>query len=385
MSAPPNPQAYPDFDEFRGQQAIPSQLQPQQPLPPLQVAPFDHPQTHLPLVYPVPVPISSYYPPVVGPYTQPKPKRNRKPSKKPNVPQSLPPSARPKPRQSAYALWVGNIPSNSPIDSLRTLFATKDIESIFMIPRSRCAFINYKSEEGVVAGIEAFNQRGGQIRTNKLVVKRRSKDQETSSPEQLTDSERSSQTSSPPLTDRYFVCKSLTVRDLQVSRENSLWSTQSHNEAMLNKAFREGSNVYLIFSANRTGEFFGCAKMTEPIPPKEKTVPDIAATSAANAYSPVITVTPSSGDIPAGRIVHDVERASLFWEVLDSVSQPVEEESNWTSPFRIQWLGDQNRRVHFSETRHLRNSLNSGREVKVARDGTEIEPSVGRTIVDMFN
>ncbi|KAG5362807.1 30-kDa cleavage and polyadenylation specificity factor 30 [Yarrowia sp. B02] len=384
-----NPPSYNDLDEYQEQyqeqyrqQPIPDQLR-QQQLPPLPA--YDHQQPHLPLVYPVPVPICSYYPPPVASYTQPKPKRKRKPSK-PKVPQSLPPSARPKPRQSAYALWVGNIPSNSPIDSLRTLFATKDIESIFMIPRSRCAFVNYKSEEGVVAGIEAFNQRGGQIRSNKLVVKRRSKDPDTDSPEPLTDSERS-QTSSPPPTDRYFVCKSLTVRDLLVSRENSMWSTQSHNEAMLNKAFRDGSNVYLIFSANRTGEFFGCAKMIEPIPPKEKTVSNVHNTAAStqHVYSPVITMTPSSGDIPAGRIVHDVERASLFWEVLDSVSEPLEEESNWTSPFRIQWLGDQNQRVHFSETRHLRNSLNSGREVKVARDGTEIEPRVGRTIVDMFN
>lgn len=379
----PDPHPYNDFDEYRDQyqqQGLPPQLQQPQQLPPL--AAYDHPQPHLPLVYPVPVPICSYYPPVAS-YTQPKPKRNRKPTK-PKAPQSQPPSARPKPRQSAFALWVGNIPSNSPIDSLRTLFATKDIESIFMIPRSRCAFVNYKSEEGVVAGIEAFNQRGGQIRSNKLVVKRRSKDPDTDSPEPLTDSERS-QTSSPPPTDRYFVCKSLTVRDLQVSRQNSLWSTQSHNEAMLNKAFRDGSNVYLIFSANRTGEFFGCAKMVEPIPPKEKTITSMLATTAStHVYSPVITMTPSSGEIPAGRIVHDVERASLFWEVLDSVSEPVEEESNWTSPFRIQWLGDQTRRVHFSETRHLRNAMNSGREVKVARDGTEIEPQVGRTIVEMF-
>lgn len=38
--------------------------------------------------------------------------------------------------------------------------------------------------------------------------------------------------------DKFFVVKSLTVEDLQLSVRNGIWATQSHNEESLNQAFR---------------------------------------------------------------------------------------------------------------------------------------------------
>lgn len=38
-------------------------------------------------------------------------------------------------------------------------------------------------------------------------------------------------------TNRYFIMKSLTVEDMELSLRNSIWATQSHNEDALNKAF----------------------------------------------------------------------------------------------------------------------------------------------------
>lgn len=37
--------------------------------------------------------------------------------------------------------------------------------------------------------------------------------------------------------EKYFVVKSLTLQDLEASVHNGIWATQSHNEAVLNKAF----------------------------------------------------------------------------------------------------------------------------------------------------
>lgn len=37
--------------------------------------------------------------------------------------------------------------------------------------------------------------------------------------------------------DRYFVVKSLTVEDLEFSKQSGIWATQSHNEISLNQAF----------------------------------------------------------------------------------------------------------------------------------------------------
>lgn len=42
---------------------------------------------------------------------------------------------------------------------------------------------------------------------------------------------------SAKITDKYFIMKSLTVEDIQLSIRNSIWATQSHNEDSLNKAY----------------------------------------------------------------------------------------------------------------------------------------------------
>lgn len=37
--------------------------------------------------------------------------------------------------------------------------------------------------------------------------------------------------------DKYFIMKSLTIEDMELSVRNSIWATQGHNEDALNKAF----------------------------------------------------------------------------------------------------------------------------------------------------
>ena len=48
--------------------------------------------------------------------------------------------------------------------------------------------------------------------------------------------------------------------DLDLSVEKGLWATQRHNEGILDQAFRTSKDVYLIFSVNKSGEFYGYAK-----------------------------------------------------------------------------------------------------------------------------
>ncbi len=78
---------------------------------------------------------------------------------------------------------------------------------------------------------------------------------------------------------RYFILKSLTqVRyavtlcitficdhrlrkhDLDLSVQRGLWATQPHNEPILDQAYRTSKDVFLIFGANKSGEFFGYAR-----------------------------------------------------------------------------------------------------------------------------
>ena len=56
------------------------------------------------------------------------------------------------------------------------------------------------------------------------------------------------------------------------------------------------------------------------------------------------------------------------------------QEEPWGECFAVQWLSTE--KLPFHRTRHLRNPWNHDREVKVSRDGTELEPGVGERLLD---
>lgn len=114
---------------------------------------------------------------------------------------------------------------------------------------------------------------------------------------------------------------------------------------------------------------------------------------------------------PKGRIIDDSARGTIFWEadpededlapLIDGevahdedtkVTEEVVEEADdvapfpvnqsYGKPFKIEWVSTN--RLPFYRTRGLRNPWNAHREVKIARDGTELETSVGRRLVQMF-
>lgn len=194
--------------------------------------------------------------------------------------------------------------------------------------------------------------------------------------------------------EKYFIVKSLTVQDLEASVRNGIWATQSHNESALNGAYEEADNVYLIFSANKSGEYFGYARMTstiagEPVNLGSTTAQDEVRSPGAPQSIP----TAATATAPRGRIIDDSARGTIFWEAQpsdeddeESPEKDVRESEsgqNWGRQFAIEWVSTQ--RLPFYRTRGLRNPWNANREVKIARDGTEIEPSVGRRLVQMFH
>ena len=60
-----------------------------------------------------------------------------------------------------------------------------------------------------------------------------------------------------------------------------------------------------------------------------------------------------------------------------------EDLQTWGEPFRLQWIKAE--RLPFYRTRHLRNPWNHDREIKVSRDGTELEPSVGQALLEEWD
>lgn len=168
--------------------------------------------------------------------------------------------------------------------------------------------------------------------------------------------------------------------------------------------------MYLIFSANKSGEYFGYARMESTIDGNAvadleyQPSPEVAAPTPTDL--PLTIPTQASSTAPKGRIIDDSARGTIFWEAESEnkiqEEQVAEDEGGDLSgegddsanaspgtpqafgkPFKIKWMSTD--RLPFYRTRGLRNPWNANREVKIARDGTEIEPGIGRRLVSMFH
>lgn len=161
-----------------------------------------------------------------------------------------------KPKQSGHALWVGNLPPGASVVDLKDHFsqdATNNIESVFLISKSNCAFVNYKSAVACAAALTRFHDSRFQgirlvcrLRKGFTAPGSRSRPEETTAPPPMVEAGSLSETTIPgPLADgegsrtldRYFIVKSLTVEDLELSKQSGIWATQTHNETNLNHAF----------------------------------------------------------------------------------------------------------------------------------------------------
>lgn len=346
-----------------------------------------------------------------------------------------------KPKQSGHALWVGNLPPGANVMDLRDHFsqdASHDIESVFLISKSNCAFVNYKSATACAAALTRFHD--SRFLGVRLVCRLRkgftapgsgfgAPNPRAQSPLDETpisiDKVAASETR-PSVSvekgvrslDRYFIVKSLTIEDLEISKQRGFWATQTHNEINLNHAFevsvqpsvrppcvsnlrpQTAEHVYLIFSANKSGEYFGYARMSSPINDDQESAIEMPARPGPLSGvidEMAVTTTAATSTVPKGRIIDDTARGTVFWEVESSEDDEVRSEhraeglgdateaegQSFGKPFRIHWISTE--RVPFHRTRGLRNPWNANREVKIARDGTEIEPTIGRKLVQLFH
>ena len=189
-----------------------------------------------------------------------------------------------KPKQSGHALWVGNLPPGTVVTDLKDHFsrdATKDIESVFLISKSNCAFVNYRTEAACAAAMTRFHD--SRFQGVRLVCRlRRSSaapapgvptgpaaltsifgqtptqaEANVQDPEQRAGAEESKAAEAPLAGesaikggDKFFIVKSLTVEDLELSVRNGIWATQAHNEAALNKAFDVSPSVQPLDGAS---------------------------------------------------------------------------------------------------------------------------------------
>ena len=321
-----------------------------------------------------------------------------------------------KPKQSGHALWVGNLPPNALVTDLKDHFsrdATQEIESLFLISKSNCAFVNYRSEAACVAAMNRFHD--SRFHGVRLVCRLRrgaatgltptTSNTDISGPPSSNESPATPATpavaeepTSPTIVgspstataptqapsgqaavdgshkvpEKYFVVKSLTVQDLEASVRNGIWATQSHNEKALNQAYNEAENVFLIFSANKSGEYFGYARMASTISGEPVNLTSSFAQAETRSTGvPQSIPTPATATAPKGRIIDDSARGTIFWEAEHSdegdeeTSEKENNDStdgqNWGRQFAIEWMSTA--RLPFYRTRGLRNPWNANREV----------------------
>lgn len=164
-------------------------------------------------------------------------------------------------------------------------------------------------------------------------------------------------------------------------------------------------SVFLIFSANKSGEYYGYARMTSKItndlsnkisttelPSQTPVQKSHSEQVESDAELPKAIYTAATETARKGRIIDDSARDCIFWEALSDGDEESDEDGSeigkvvskvWGRPFRVEWLCTS--RLPFHRTRGIRNSLNGGRDVKIARDGTELEEHAGRRLLQMFH
>ena len=197
-------------------------------------------------------------------------------------------------RRTGHAIWIGNLPPQTDLMSLvhHVCKEATGLESLFLISKSNCAFANFKDEASCIAAQQKLHD--SKFQSVRLVSRLRKNTVEGASgvtaptgpaagasqhatvddvpprtdgasdpkedapstsaksdaipaaPTPAADADESGP--SPQQKDKFFILKSLTIEDLELSVQTGIWATQSHNEEVLNKAFAvstTGSGVSL--------------------------------------------------------------------------------------------------------------------------------------------
>ncbi len=65
-----------------------------------------------------------------------------------------------KPRQTGFAMWLGNLEGSTSLEEVLNYFSGENLVSVLMIKKSGCAFLNYVSELDVTEAVSRYNKTG---------------------------------------------------------------------------------------------------------------------------------------------------------------------------------------------------------------------------------
>lgn len=131
---------------------------------------------------------------------------------------------------------------------------------------------------------------------------------------------------------RYFIMKSNSIRNIEISQQKGIWSASPSNESKLSKAYLENKLIILIFSIQGSGQFQGY-----------------------------------------GRMISDISRESCQdWGLMGE-----------GGVFSVEWIHKES--LPFHCTQHILNPWNDNKKVQISRDGQELDPQTGSQLLLMWD
>ncbi|ELT88031.1 hypothetical protein CAPTEDRAFT_225537 [Capitella teleta] len=143
---------------------------------------------------------------------------------------------------------------------------------------------------------------------------------------------------------RFFLIKSNNHENVALAKAKGVWSTPPQNESKLNQAFRQCSNVILVFSVKESGKYQG----------------DFFISCFARLASE-----------------SDKTHPPIRWVLPPGLGQRA-----FNGVFKLDWINRKD--LSFSNTMHLHNPWNENKPVKIGRDGQEVEPQCGEALCRLF-
>jgi hypothetical protein len=110
---------------------------------------------------------------------------------------------------------------------------------------------------------------------------------------------------------------------------------------------------------------------------RDQSIPQAAHPAIASHSSESEDTLEHSGDAALQTVAEELS------ENIDAAKEGFADSEAWGRPFCVDWIRTDH--LSFSRTKYLRNPWNHGREVKISRDGTELEPSVGRQLLEEWD
>uniref|UniRef100_A0A3B3XD58 RNA helicase n=1 Tax=Poecilia mexicana TaxID=48701 RepID=A0A3B3XD58_9TELE len=130
---------------------------------------------------------------------------------------------------------------------------------------------------------------------------------------------------------RYFIMKSNSIRNIEISQQKGIWSTTPSNETKLTQGFLANSFIILIFSVQGSGHFQGYARMTSVVS----------------------------------------QESCQDWGFM-----------GLGGVFSVEWIHKES--LPFPFTQHILNPWNDNKRVQVSRDGQELEPQAGSQLLSLW-